>query len=63
MTALPIIEHLNILKDIPCRVVTGCIAPMVHELALKGAKEAFNTGVVLAVAGAAHAGRDAVGGE
>ena len=35
VTALPIIEHLNALKDIPCRVVTGGIVPMVHELALE----------------------------
>ena len=61
--ALPIIEHLNVLKDIPCRVVTGGLVPMVHELALEGPEEAFDAGVVPTITCAAHTGRDAVGGK
>ncbi len=63
VTALPIIEHLNVLKDIPCRVITGCIVPMVHKLALECPKEAFDAGVVPTITCATHAYRDAVGGE
>lgn len=32
--AFPIIEDLYELKDIPFRVVTDCIVPMIEELAL-----------------------------
>ena len=60
MTALPIIEHLNVLEDVLCRVFTGCVVPMVYELALECPEEAFDTGVVPAVACATHAGGDAV---
>ena len=62
MPALPSIEHLNVLKDLPCCVVTGGIVPMVHELALQCPEEAFDAGVVPTITFAAHAGRDAVAG-
>ena len=58
VTAPPIIEHLDVLKDILSRVFTGRVGPMVHELALECPEEAFDTGVVPTVAGAAHAGED-----
>ncbi len=61
--ALSIIEYLNVLKDIPYRVVTGGIVSMVHKLALQPPKEAFNAGVVPTITCATHAGRAAVGGE
>ena len=60
MTALPIIEHLNVLEDVLFRVFTGRVMPLVHELVLECPEEALDTGVVPAVAGAAHAGGDAV---
>ena len=59
MTASPIIEHLNVLEDILSRGVTCFVVPMLHELALECPEEAFDTGIVPAVAGAAHAGSDA----
>ena len=37
--------------------------PRVHERALECPEEAFDAGVVLTITVAAHAGRDAVGGE
>ena len=49
MPALPIIEHLNVLEDIPFRVVTGGVVPMVHEFTLERPEEALHTGVVPAV--------------
>ena len=63
MTALSIVEHLHVLEDVLCRVFTARVVSMVHELALECPEEAFDTGIVPTVAGAAHAGRDAVGGE
>lgn len=55
VTASPIIEHLNVLEDILSRGSTRFVAPMVHELALECPEEAFDRGIVPAVAGAAHA--------
>ena len=63
MTTPPIVEHLDVLEDVLCRFLTGRVVPMVHELALECPEEAFDTGVVPAVAGAAHAGGHAVSGE
>ena len=63
MPALLIIEHLNVLEDIPFRVFTGGVVPMVHELALERPEEALHTGVVPAVPLPRHAGGDAVSGE
>ncbi len=63
MAPLPIIEHLDILEDVLCRLAPRRALPMVHELALQRPEETFHAGVVPAIAFAAHAGRDAVGGE
>jgi hypothetical protein len=60
MTALSVIEHLNVLKDVLSRVFTGSVVPMVHEIARVCPEEAFDTGIVPAVALSAHAGGDAV---
>ena len=60
MTALPVIELLNVLEDVLSRVFTGRVVPMVHELARKCPEEAFDTGIVPAVDLSAHAGGDAV---
>ena len=60
MPARPVIEHLDVLEDIlPCGV-TNRVVPMVHELTLECPEEAFNPGVVPAVAVATHAGDEAV---
>ena len=58
--ALPIIEHLTVLENVLCRVFTGHVVPMVHEFVFECPEEALDPGVVPAVAGAAHAGGDAV---
>ena len=60
MTASPIIEHLNVFEDVLCRLFTGRVASMIHELTLECPEEAFDTGVVPAVAVATHAGDEAV---
>ena len=57
---LPIIEHFNILKGILGRLAPCAALAMVDEFALECPEEAFDTGVVPAVAGAAHAGGDSV---
>ena len=41
MPALPIIEHHNVLEDVRCRVFTGGVVPMVHELTLECPEEAL----------------------
>ena len=63
MPTLPIIEHLDVFEDVLCRLFTGRVVPMVHELVLECPEEAFDAGVVPTITFAAHAGRDAVGGE
>ena len=60
VAALPIIEHLDIFEDVLCRVFTGRVVPMVHELARECAEKTFNTGIVPAVTFTAHARGDAV---
>lgn len=60
MPTRPIIKHLDVFKEAPSRLVTGLIVPIVHELAFECPEEAFDTGVVPAVAFAAHAGDEAV---
>ena len=58
--ALPMIKHLDIFEDLLYRVFTGRVVPMVHELARECPEEAFDTGIVPAVAVAAHARGDAM---
>ena len=60
MAALPIIEHLDVFKDILPRLFTGRITPMVHQLTLERSEETFDAGVVPAVALATHTGDEAV---
>ncbi len=56
MPSLPIVEHLARLENILGGFLPHRVAPMVHELTLECPKEAFDTGVVSAVAFTAHAG-------
>lgn len=63
MTAFPVIEHFDILEDLPPGFVPGGVVLMIHELALERPEEAFDTGIIPAVASTAHAGRDAVRSE
>ena len=63
VTTQPIVEHFNVLKDIQCRLVPCVVLRMIHELALECLEKAFDTDIVPVVAGAAHAGGDAVDGE
>lgn len=60
VTAMPIIEHLDVFEDVLCRLFTGCVASMIAELALEGSEKAFDTGVVPTVPLAAHAGTETV---
>ncbi len=50
MTAFPVIEHLDIFEDVLCRFARRRVMPMVHELALQRPEEAFNAGIVPAIA-------------
>jgi hypothetical protein len=60
VTTPPIVEHLDVLDDVLFCFVPSCVEPMVHELALECPENALDTGIVPAVACAAHAGGDAV---
>jgi len=60
VTPPPIVEHRKVLEDIRCRFVPSGVAPMVHELAFECPEKTFDTGIVPAVARAAHAAGDAV---
>ena len=60
MAPLPIVEHLDVFEDILLGFVSCGIVPMVHEFTFERPEEAFDAGVVPAVAFAAHAGRDAM---
>ncbi len=59
----PIVEHLDVFEDVLFRFRSYGIVPMVHKFPLQCSEEALDTGVVSAIAGAAHAGRDAIHGE
>jgi hypothetical protein len=63
VTTPPIVEHLDVLKDVLCRLVPCAVLAMIDELALECPEKAFDTGVVLAVADAAHAAGDALRAE
>lgn len=63
MPTRPIVEHLDVFEDVLFRFRSCGIVPMVHEFPLQCSEEALDTGIVPAIAGAAHAGRDAMRGE
>ena len=46
VTAQPIVEHLDVFKDIPFRFFTHAAPVMVDQLALEPAEESFDAGVV-----------------
>ena len=56
VSARPIIEHLDIFEDVLRRGFTGRVVPMVYEFTLECPEETLDTGIVPAVACAAHAG-------
>ena len=63
VTTQPIIEHFDVLEDVPFRVVPSGVMPIVHELALECSEETFDTGVVPAIPPPRHADGHAVSGE
>jgi hypothetical protein len=55
VSAQPIVEHFNVLKDVLCRLVLCPVLPMVYEqLTLECPEEALHTGVVPAVPSPRH---------
>ncbi len=63
MAALPIIKHLDVFEDVLLRFVSCGVVSMIDQLTLPCPKETFDAGVVPAVAFAAHAGTEAIGGK
>src|SRR5256712_6334135 len=60
MQPLAIVKHLDKLKDVALRLVTGVKRAVMHQLILQRAKEALSHGVVVAVPAATQAGARAV---
>src|SRR2546428_7567832 len=63
MQPLAIVKHLDKLKDVALRLVTGVKRAVMHQLILQRAKEALSHGVVVAVPAATHAGDQAMLGQ
>ncbi len=61
--SLPIIEHLNVFEDVLFGFVSRGVAPMIDQLTLQRPEETFDARVVPAIAFAAHAGAEAIGGK
>ena len=61
VVSLPIVEHFDVFEDVLRGFISGGIVPMVHELPLERPEEAFDAGIVPAVAFTAHAGTEAIG--
>ena len=55
VSSLPIVKHLDILKDISLSVVPGSVSSMINTLNLQSLKKAFNDSVVPAISSATHA--------
>jgi len=60
VSALPMIEHLDVFEDVLRRFVARGVVPMIDQLTVECPKETFDAGVVPAGACAAHAGDEAV---
>ncbi len=58
--ALPIIEHLDVFKELLLGFVSGGVVPMIDQLTLERSEETLDAGVVPAVAVTAHAGDEAI---
>ena len=57
------VEHLNVLEQIGPGFVSVAIADPDDPFALENTEEAFNDGIVIAVAGTAHGAFDVVFGQ
>ena len=55
MGSLPVIEHLDVVEDARTGFFSGGKSVVMNEFILEIAKEAFDHGIVVAVAFAAHA--------
>ena len=60
VTTHPIVEHCDVLEDLLPRFFTCEVTPMMNQFLLERAEEALHTGIVPAVALAAHRTFDAV---
>ncbi len=63
MASLSIVEHLDVFEQIGLRFLSVAIAKPDYPFSLEDTEEAFDDGVVVAVAGAAHGAVDAMLGQ
>ena len=59
MSALAVVERLDVLEDRRSRFLSRLEDTKIHEFELQGRKEALDDGVVPTIAAAAHAAGDA----
>lgn len=55
MTALGIVEHLNVVEHVLPGVIPGCIGLALDALTLQQLEEAFSDSIVVTVSRSAHA--------
>ena len=54
LSALPVIENLDVLRDISHCLLPGCVVAVMYQLLFQGAPEAFHGSIIKAVPRAAH---------
>ncbi len=52
--ALPIVKHLDILRNLSYRLLARSVLSVMHQLCLQQAPEAFHRGVVITIAFSTH---------
>ena len=60
LLSLAVVEDLNVLLNIPHRLLPGSVTPMEGQFGFQGAPEAFNRGVVITVAPSAYGMEDCI---
>ena len=60
---MAVLEYFQVFEQGQAGLVPRGVSVVVNQFGLKHAEEAFDDGVVVAVAGAAHAALDAVAGQ
>ena len=63
MASFSIVEYLDVLKQVGPGFISGPVANAIDTLSLEDGEEALDDGIVVAVAGAAHAAVDAMPGK
>ena len=60
VSPLPVIKQLDVLRDLAPSLLTGFVAPMMHQFILQRSPETLHRGVVIAVPLPTHGRRQAI---